>query len=167
MQKVMVLLMVAASVAAFSLANAQTPPAATAPAASAPSASGTVDPAKVADIRKLMELTGAGEQARQAISNLLNQLRQRAPQVDDKFVEDIMKEVKIEELLDIMVPVYDRHLTHDDVKAQIAFYSSPAGQRVLKAQPGIAADRITVQQGWVQKINQKIRAKLMEKTPPE
>jgi uncharacterized protein len=43
-------------------------------------------------------------------------------------------------MVDAMVPVYQHHLTKSDLESVIAFYRSPAGQKILKEQPAMMAE---------------------------
>ncbi len=43
-----------------------------------------------------------------------------------------------------MSPIYQRHMTQTDVEAYIAFYSSPAGQRMVDVQPVIEKELMPV-----------------------
>lgn len=55
--------------------------------------------------------------------------------VMSKFMEKAFNIVNIDEMFDDMTVVYQRHVSATDVDALIAFYSSPAGQHLLDAQP--------------------------------
>ena len=55
----------------------------------------------------------------------------------DNFAEGLFKDLPVEELLDAMVPIYQKHLTKADLDAVLAFYSSPAGQKLLGEQPAM------------------------------
>lgn len=57
--------------------------------------------------------------------------------VMNKFMEKAFNIVNIDEMLDDITVVYQRHISRADVDALIAFYSSPAGQHLLDAQPVI------------------------------
>jgi hypothetical protein len=57
--------------------------------------------------------------------------------VMNKFMEKAFNIVNIDEMFDDMTVVYQRHVSATDVDALIAFYSSPAGQHLLDAQPVI------------------------------
>ncbi len=52
----------------------------------------------------------------------------------------VFKDFPIDEIIDAMVPIYQKHLTKSDLEAVIAFYSSPVGQRLLKEQPAMMAE---------------------------
>ena len=85
--------------------------------------------AKIADIHRLMKLTGSGDLGIQVINQLMVSLKKAMPQVPEGFWEEFSKEVKPDELIEQIVPVYDRNLSHDDVKELIKFYESPIGKK--------------------------------------
>jgi uncharacterized protein len=43
-------------------------------------------------------------------------------------------------MIDALIPIYQRHLTETDIDSVIVFYSSPAGQKLLKEQPAMMAE---------------------------
>jgi hypothetical protein len=58
----------------------------------------------------------------------------------DVMAETVFDDLPVDELLDAMIPIYQRHLTKSDVDAVVAFYTSPAGQHLLKEQPAMTAE---------------------------
>ena len=60
--------------------------------------------------------------------------------VMSKYVGKAMDLYPADEMLADMTAIYQRHLSKDDVDGLIAFYSSPAGQHLLDAQPVIAKE---------------------------
>lgn len=57
-----------------------------------------------------------------------------------KIMNDTMKTFPWAEMLDAMVPVYQKHLTKRDVDELVAFYSTPTGQKLLRELPEITAE---------------------------
>ena len=62
--------------------------------------------------------------------------------VMDRFVEKAMTLYTIDEMLDDITGIYQRHFTREDVDAYIAFYSSPAGQHFLEIVPIITREYV-------------------------
>jgi hypothetical protein len=58
----------------------------------------------------------------------------------DSVTEAVFNDFPLGEIMDAMVPIYQKHLTKSDLDAVIAFYSSPAGQKLLKEQPAMMAE---------------------------
>jgi uncharacterized protein len=58
----------------------------------------------------------------------------------DKMEDDMMKSFPWDEMLQSMVPVYQKHLTKGEIDALVAFYSAPTGQKLLREMPAITAE---------------------------
>jgi hypothetical protein len=67
-------------------------------------------------------------------------------------MDEIFKGVPIEEMLQAMVPVYQKHLTKGDLDAIDAFYSSPTGQKLLREQPAMVAEAMQASTPIIQKM---------------
>jgi hypothetical protein len=60
------------------------------------------------------------------------------------IVDDVFRDLSLDDLIQDLVPVYQRHLTRSDVRALIAFYSSPPGQKILREQPAMIKESMQV-----------------------
>jgi len=127
------------------------PPTAALPTKPAPSSSPrSMDPAKEADIRKLMDLTGANSLGEQLMAAGMEQFRAsvldsqpdnpRAKQFVDAFVAGFQKHFDATALTQTEIPIYDKYLTAEDLKDLLEYYSSPLGKRMLKVLPEIAQE---------------------------
>ena len=109
-----------------------------------------MDPAKEADIRKLMDLTGANSLGEQLMAAGMEQFRAsvldsqpdnpRAKQFVDAFVAGFQKHFDATALTQTEIPIYDKYLTAEDLKGLLEYYSSPLGKRMLKVLPEIAQE---------------------------
>jgi hypothetical protein len=59
---------------------------------------------------------------------------------ENKSMDEMFKNLPWEEVLNSMVPVYQKHFTKGGIDALVAFYNSPTGQKVLRELPGIMAE---------------------------
>jgi uncharacterized protein len=57
-----------------------------------------------------------------------------------KMVDDMMKGFPWDEMLQSMVPVYQKQLTKGDIDAIVAFYAAPTGQKLLREMPAMMAE---------------------------
>jgi hypothetical protein len=73
-------------------------------------------------------------------SKLTSAQRAAMDSLVQKYVDKAVNLYPVEEMIDDMTSLYQEHLTREDVDAMIAFYSSPAGQHLLDAQPKIAQE---------------------------
>ena len=129
-------------------------------AARAQSTSRAPDTQKQKDIRKLLKITGSGELGAQVMSQMIGNMKKAMPQVPEKFWGDFMKEVHTDELVDLIVPVYDRNLTQGDVTELIHFYESPTGKKFVSVLPKITQESMGVGETWGRQLAMKVMAKL-------
>jgi hypothetical protein len=87
------------------------------------------------------------------------QIHQMQAMVDDAF-----SEISYDELLESMVPVYQRHLSKSDIDGILAFYASPAGLKLLHEQPAIMRESMeaagTVEQKRMDGILKKLDTRM-------
>lgn len=62
----------------------------------------------------------------------------------DNFAQKLFQGMPIDEMVDAMVPIYQKHLTHEDIEAILGFYSSPVGQKLLREQPAMMQEGMKV-----------------------
>jgi uncharacterized protein len=107
-----------------------------------------VDPTKEADIRQLMDVTGANDLGQQLMTAGIAQFRAsvtesqpdnpRATQFADAFALRFQKHFDPHSLTETVIPIYDKHLSSEDLKQLLAYYQSPFGKRMLKVLPEVA-----------------------------
>ncbi len=61
----------------------------------------------------------------------------------NKMMNDMMKDMPFDELMQAMVPTYQKHFTKGDIDALVAFYTSPTGQKLLRETPAITGEAMT------------------------
>jgi len=118
---------------------------------------------KIKNIRKIMALTGSGKLGVQVVQNMVSSFKTTYPSVDPSFWNDFLKEVTPDELVNLVVPVYDRNFTDEEIAGMLAFYSSPVGQKVLAKLPVVLQESMQVGQAWGQELSKRIMQKLQQK----
>lgn len=82
------------------------------------------------------------------------------------MMDDMMKSIPWDDLLESMVPVYQKYFTKGDVDALVEFYSSPTGQKLVKNLPAITAESMQVMMPILRKqiegMNQRIREQVAQ-----
>ena len=81
----------------------------------------------------------------------------------NKMTDEELKNLPVEEMLQAMIPVYQKHWTKGDVDAIVAFYSTPTGQKVLRELPATMAEGMQA----VAPIIQKRMNGMMERVQQE
>jgi hypothetical protein len=69
----------------------------------------------------------------------------------------------VNELIDLIVPIYDRHFSEADIDGMLAFYRSPLGQRVTQALPEITTESQEAGREWGQALGMKVGRTVGEK----
>ncbi len=114
---------------------------------------------KIENIRKLIRLTGGTK----IIDQMFNAMAANFsdPKQQQVFAE-FRKEFDPNQIFEMLVPAYDKYLSAEDVKQVLAFYESPAGQKMLEAQPKIMADSMPKIMQWSQEISARVAQKMKE-----
>jgi len=100
------------------------------------------------EIEKMLKLTGTEKMMGQMMAQLIDTLKTRSPQVSAEFWVKFQAKVDTHELIEKLMPLYDKYYTIDDLKAVNAFYASPAGQKVLASLPQIMQESMKIGQEW-------------------
>ena len=58
----------------------------------------------------------------------------------NKIMDEMMNSFPFDEMIDAMIPAYQKHLTRGDIDALVAFYSAPTGQKLLREMPAMTAE---------------------------
>lgn len=83
-------------------------------------------------MKKLMELSGTSATTDDLFPKLLSVMKLNAPDKDEAYWNEFSKKwkEKIEnKVIEICAPVYQKHLSLEDLKAVAAFYESPVGKK--------------------------------------
>jgi len=65
-------------------------------------------------------------------------------------VDAAFEDIKVEEFIDVTIPVYQRHLSKTDIEEMIRFYTSPTGQKLLREQPQMMQESMQAAQAFQQ-----------------
>lgn len=103
----------------------------------------------------MLQLTGMEKMMNQMKGQMISGLKAQIKQVPDGFWEKFSQKMDTRELIEKIIPLYDKYYTLEDLKAVNAFYASPAGQKVLSSLPQIMQESMKLGQEWGQKIGQQ------------
>lgn len=128
------------------------------------------DAATKEDVEQTLELTGVREQLHSMLAALAQsrsrleaaEYRRKNPQASPAEVEKVeiatrqtyeaaMNSLNIDEMMDIVIPIYQRYFTHSDLLAINDFYASPVGQKVLKNSPAMMMEAMQAAQPIIQR----------------
>jgi hypothetical protein len=130
------------------------------------SAFAQVDDKYKSTLKKMLEAGGSEASFKVVIKQMFDMLKQQNTTVPDSLWSGFEKEfskTSMDELVDMLFPVYQKHMTISDLEKIIEFYQTPAGKKYAEKTPLIMQESMQVGQQWGMKIGQKFREKLQEK----
>jgi len=124
-------------------------------------------PADKEDVQKLFATLHLSEMMQNVMTASMQQqkqitheaLKKKMPSMTDEdfkrmdsFIDEFVKGIDLNGMLDDMIPVYQRHLSKQDVTAMLVFYNTPTGQKLLREQPAMMAEGMQAMQPRMQKM---------------
>ena len=59
-------------------------------------------------------------------------------------MDNMVKDMPLDDMLNDMIPIYQKHLTKEDLDGILAFYASPIGQKLQREQPAMTQESMQV-----------------------
>lgn len=113
-------------------------------------------------ILQLLELTGAAKIGNQVTTHLIKSLKTSQRDIDQKFWDEIVNEFNGNEIIKLIVPVYEKHYTEDEIDQLILFYQSPIGKKMVEKMPLVMQESMEIGQNWGMEIGTRIMAKIQK-----
>ena len=130
------------------------------------SAFGQIDNNYKATLKKMLEVAGTEATFKMGINQMFDMYKKQMSGLPDSILSDFKKEflkTSVDELVDMLAPVYQKYLTETDLKEIIGFYQTPAGKKFAEKNPLILQESMQVGQQWGMKIGQQFQEKLKQK----
>ena len=112
------------------------------------------------EIETMLKLTGMQQLTDQMMAQMIQGMSANMPTVPPEFWQRFSKNLKTAELIEKIIPLYDKYYSLEDLKAVNAFYSSPAGQRMIQTLPQIMQESMKIGQEWGQEIGARAAAEV-------
>lgn len=116
----------------------------------------------VAAARELLVVTKTAELSKQVMTSVMQPMREALPQVPPEYWKELQAEMKGEELVELCIPAYTKHLTEEEIREIIKFYKSPIGRKLIEKQPLIMMDTMAIGQEWGRKLGERILKRLRD-----
>ena len=133
------------------------------------------DQMKDADIRRLLELTHAGELATQTMNAMEGNMR---PLMIDAFPKGEYREkliglffdkfhakLDVQQLVDMAIPAYKKYYSDEEIKQLIAFYQTPLGQKMMDVAPKLVAETQAAGQNWGAQLGRECMQEVLAEHP--
>jgi hypothetical protein len=96
--------------------------------------------------KELLDLMGYKKMEDRNWSQMISMNRQAAPFIPETVWTDVQSGINGIDYTTMMEPIYAKYLSQEDADKAIAFYRTPAGQRVLQAMPSILGESVAASQ---------------------
>lgn len=119
-----------------------------------------------ATVKKYLEASGSLSAFKTAITGMLGNFKSMNTSVPEevwKEFETEFQSTSVDDLVNMLSPVYEKHITEAELNEIIKFYSTPAGKKLAEKTPSIMEESMAVGQTWGQAVAQKVMTKLKEK----
>lgn len=127
-----------------------------------PNGSGEVgNEAKREKIRELLTLMKTTATMEQTLATMMTSFSQMNPSVPEWRWQALFEDVDYNELIEIIVDIYDRHFTIEDVEGLLAFYRSDLGQKLIANQPVIVEESMQAGMEWGTSLYLRMQEKLL------
>jgi len=84
----------------------------------------------------------------------------------DKMMDDWLKDMPFDQMMQAEIPVYQKHFTKGDIDSLVVFYNSPTGQKMLKEMPQVLAESMQsmmpIMQDYMEKIKQRAQQEVAD-----
>ena len=117
-------------------------------------------------LKRMFEVSGSEESYRAVIKQMFTMYKQQYSNVDAVVWNDLEKEflkTSLNELTQMLIPVYSKYMTQEDLKELIKFYETPVGNKFAKNTPLIMQESMQIGQQWGMKIGEDFANKMKEK----
>lgn len=115
-------------------------------------------PITAAQVHQLMVLTKTDHLTKQMMDGMMPYMKQALPFLPADVLSDFQARMEKVDFEPMAVEAYQKRLSTEDAAQVIAFYQTPAGQRIIASMPQIVAE---TQQAGAQ-LGQKLMAETME-----
>jgi uncharacterized protein len=134
-----------------------------------------IDPAKEADIRRLLDLVGTKGLVVQTMDSMSRSIKplltnslppgEYREKLVDLFFAKFSSKADVQHLLDLAVPVYDKNFSHQEIRSLIEFYQTPLGQKAIATLPKVSAEMQEQGRKWGEDIGRQCMVEVLSEHP--
>lgn len=119
-----------------------------------------IDSAKRREIEKMMRLTGMEKMVDQLMSQMITTFRTSYPDVPESFWDKFKSKMNSRDLIEKLIPLYDKYYTTEDLKAVNTFYETPAGRKIISTLPRLMSEAMEVGKEWGAQVGREVAAEI-------
>jgi hypothetical protein len=119
-------------------------------------AQSTLKTTKEENIRKLLVLMDSSGTFMRALEEQLSLMKARVTQIPPRFWDEVLKEVDPDKFVELLIPVYDKHFSDEDLKGLIAFYETPLGKKWVSELPQLMPETAAIGVKYGEQISNRV-----------
>jgi uncharacterized protein len=134
-----------------------------------------MDPVKEADIRQLLQVTNAAGIAAQSMGQMEKIIRpsvsrslppgEYREKLVDLFFEKFRARRTPDQLVDLIVPIYDKYYSDDEIKGLIQLYQTPLGKKMLTVLPNVMGESQAAGAAWGRDLGRQCLLEVLAEHP--
>ncbi|WP_407427912.1 DUF2059 domain-containing protein [Arcticibacter sp.] len=117
-------------------------------------------------LKKMIQVSGSELAYSGIVNQMISMFKQQQSNVPVEFWDEFAAEMNkdaVGQLVDMLTPIYQKHLTEADLQSVISFYETPAGRKFAEKTPLITQESMLAGQEWGKQIGERVMEKLRAK----
>jgi hypothetical protein len=117
-------------------------------------------------VHQYLEATGAMKGFKVAMKGMMDAFKKSKSDIPSDVWDELEKEflgTTLDDLVNLLAPIYKQHLSEADLDDVIKFYKSPVGMKMAEKTPIITQQSMQAGMEWGQKLGAKVAERLKEK----
>jgi len=111
-------------------------------------------------------MASAAAQAKASTRKAIKQAHPQATEHDlaegDRLMDQVISDLPLDEMIETMIPIYQRHFTRQDMASISAFYASPTGQKFVREMPAMVQESMEASVGLLEQRMEASQKKVQE-----
>jgi hypothetical protein len=117
-------------------------------------------------LKKMIQVSGSEVAYKGIVNQMVSMFKQQQSNAPAEFWDEFAAEMNkdaVGQLVDMLTPIYQKHLTEADLQSVISFYETPAGKKFAEKTPLITQESMLAGQEWGKQIGARVIEKLQAK----
>lgn len=117
-------------------------------------------------LKKMIQVSGSEVAYKGVVNQMIAMFKQQQSNVPTEFWDEFAAEMNkdaITQLVNMISPIYQKHLTEADLHGVIAFYETPVGKKFAEKTPLITQESMLAGQEWGKQIGLRVVERLKGK----
>ena len=119
-----------------------------------------VDPQKEALIKEILETTGSLNLGRQMMARMVEVEKVGKTEEQKRKIDFFAARMDPAEMVDVIVGIYDRHFSLEELRDILRFYKSETGTRMLKKMPLLLQESMDAGAEWARRKGLELQEEL-------